>query len=73
MIVGDIVSEATGLTRVELRERTGTGKTLAEIIEATGGDVTAVRADLVAAFGELPNAEEQDPEAMADRWLGWDE
>jgi hypothetical protein len=62
--------EATGLSADEIRTQTADGKRLAEVIEAAGGDVTAVRAQLVEALSALPNAADLDVEQMADQWLG---
>ena len=44
----DVISEATGLTVLEIREALQEeGATLASVIEANGGDVEAVRAQLI--------------------------
>jgi hypothetical protein len=57
-----IISEATGLDPQTLQEETASGSTLAEIITANGGDVEAVKAELIEAMSEMPNAQEQDIE-----------
>ena len=44
----EIITEATGLTRAEIREAVQDGSTVAELIEANGGDVESVVAELVA-------------------------
>jgi hypothetical protein len=66
----EVMTVETGLSIEEIRAQTAEGQTLAEIVEANGGDVEAVRAALVEAFGELPNAQEFDAEQLADQWLG---
>lgn len=43
-----IVTDATGLTEDELRDAMMNGSTIAELIEANGGDVDAVIAELIA-------------------------
>ncbi len=68
--VFSIVSEETGLSVEEIRSQTSEGAALAEIIETNGGDVEAVRASLVEALSELPNAADLDVEQMANDWLG---
>jgi hypothetical protein len=65
-----IVSEETGLSVEEIQTQTAEGITLAEIIETNGGDVEAVRALLVEALSELPNAGDLDVEQLASEWLG---
>lgn len=65
-----IVGEETGLSPEEIRVQLSENATLAEIIEANGGDLVAVREALVEAFGQLPNADDIDPEQLTDEWLG---
>ena len=66
-----VVSEATGLSVEELQAQAAEGQTLAEIIEANGGDVEAVQAALAAALEALPDTpEEMDGTQMAASWLG---
>lgn len=65
-----VVSEATGLSVEELRAQTAEGQTLAQIIEANGGNVEAVRTILVEALNELPNSGDLDVEQIASEWLG---
>jgi hypothetical protein len=66
-----VVSEAIGLSVEELQGQAAEGQTLAEIIEANGGDVEAVQATLVTALEELPDtSEDMDAERMAAIWLG---
>jgi hypothetical protein len=69
-LVFDVVGEATGLSVDEIQAQTAEGLTLAELVEARGGDVGAVRQGLIDAFGELPNADDLDAEQLADQWLG---
>lgn len=69
-LVAKTVTEETGLTLEEIQAQTADGATLAEVIEANGGDVTTVRGKLVQVFSDLPDAANMDAEAMADRWLG---
>lgn len=61
--VWDVLTGATGLAIEEIQAQTAEGKTLAEIIEASGGDVEAVKADLIAALQDSPIAQRQDVEA----------
>jgi hypothetical protein len=68
--VFSLIAEETGLSIEEIQAATAEGQTLSQIIEANGGDVEAVRAALVEAFGELPDADDIDPEQLADQWLG---
>lgn len=44
----EIITEATGLTQEEIRDAVQAGSTVAELIEANGGDVDSVVAELVA-------------------------
>lgn len=44
----EIITEATGLTQSEIRDAIQDGSTVAELIEANGGDVDSVIAELVA-------------------------
>ena len=48
----DIMSEATGLTEAEIHQQVRDGATLAEIIEANGGNVEDVTAQVIAAVTE---------------------
>lgn len=48
----DIITEQTGLTAEEIREQLQAGSTLAEIIEANGGDIDAVAATMIDAATE---------------------
>jgi hypothetical protein len=57
-----IITEATGLSMETLREEAAGGATLAEIITAHGGDVEAVKAELIETMSEMPNAQEGDIE-----------
>lgn len=50
-----IITDATGLTQEELRDALMSGSTIAELIEANGGDVDAVIAELVAEVTENLN------------------
>lgn len=63
-------AEATGLSAEDIRAQMAEGQTLAAIIEANGGDVTAVRAALIEALSAQPEAAEMDVEQMADQMLG---
>lgn len=60
-----VLTEATGLSVEEIQSQTATGQTLAEIIEASGGDVTAVKADLITALQDSPMAQRQDVDLEA--------
>ncbi len=63
------VAEATGLSADDIRAQMNDGQTLTGIVAANGGDMTAVRAAVVAALQALPEAANMDVEAMADRLL----
>lgn len=63
------VAEATGLSADDVRAQMNEGQTLTGIVAANGGDMTAVRAAVVAALQALPEAANMDVEAMADRLL----
>jgi hypothetical protein len=65
-----VISEEIGLSVEELQAQTADGATLAELVEANGSDLEAVKALLIEAFDELPNAEDLDAEQMAADWLG---
>jgi polyisoprenoid-binding protein YceI len=64
-----IISEATGLDPETLREETASGATLGEIIEAHGGDVEAVKAELITALSTAPDQQEQDIEQFVSDFL----
>ena len=64
-----IITEATGLSIEALQEEAASGSTLAEIIMANGGDVEAVRAQLIEAMSEMPNADETDIEGRVSDLL----
>jgi hypothetical protein len=51
-----IITEATGLSIEALQEEAAGGGTMTEIITANGGDVEAVKAKLIEAMSEMPNA-----------------
>ncbi len=65
----DVLTEATGLTIEEIQAQTADGKTLAEIIEAGGGDVAAVTTGLIAALQDSPIAQRQDVETYVTNML----
>jgi hypothetical protein len=67
--VWGVLTEATGLTIEEIQAQTAAGKTLAEIIEASGGDVAAVTTDLIAALQDSPIAQRQDVETYVTNML----
>lgn len=64
-----ILNETTGLTTEEIQAQTAEGVTLAELIEANGGDVEAVKADLIAALQDSPIAQRQDVEEYVTNML----
>jgi hypothetical protein len=64
-----IVSEATGIEIEALQEEMAGGATLGEAISTLGGDLEAVKAALVEAYGQLPDAEEQDIDQFIDELL----
>ena len=64
------VAETLNLTAEELQtELTESGSVLA-VVEAHGGDVTAVREAIIANLNALPNAADLDVEQIANDWLG---
>lgn len=66
----DIASEATGLDVETIREQTANGATLAEIITANGGDVEAVKAQMIETMegmSRLPD--DGDVEQFVDNML----
>lgn len=67
----EIVSKATGLSQ-ELLETEMQSASLASIIEANGGDVAAVQAELVAAMADTNLAERVDSEVWAADLLAAD-
>lgn len=64
------VAEATNLSVEEIQAQLDAGTSLAAVIEANGGDVTAVRAAAVTALNELPNAADLDVALFLNNWLG---
>lgn len=54
--IAEIITEQTGLTAEEIREQLQAGSTLAEVIEANGGDVQAVIDAMVAEATERINS-----------------
>jgi hypothetical protein len=64
-----IITEATGLSMETLREEAAGGATLVEIITAYGGDVEVVKAELIEAMSEMPNAPEGDIEGRVSDLL----
>jgi hypothetical protein len=64
-----VVSEATGISVEVLGEAISGGKTLAEAIEAEGGDLTAAETALRDALKEAPNLDEQGIEAQIEAIL----
>jgi hypothetical protein len=58
----NIIGEATGLDPETLREEAASGTTLAEVITANGGDVEAVKAELIEALSDAPGLGDQDKE-----------
>ncbi len=68
--VFEVIAEETGLSMEEIQVKAADGASLAEIVEANGGDLEVVRASLIEAFSGMSNAPELDVEQMADEWLG---
>ena len=64
------VSDTIDMDVETLQAELADGKTLVQVIEANGGEVTAVREAIVTALNELPNAADLDVEQIADSWLG---
>ena len=54
--VADVITEATGLDKADLRSALAEGSTFADLIEANDGDVASVAADLVATITDEVNA-----------------
>lgn len=69
-VVFTAVSDATGIPVEEIQVQLGEGTTLVALIEANGGEVTAVRESIIAGLSALPNAADLDVEQLADSWLG---
>ena len=69
-VVFEVVGEATGLTVEEIRTQTAEGASLDDLITANGADVSAVREAMIEALNQLPNADDLNPEEIADQWLG---
>jgi hypothetical protein len=68
-VVFTAVSQAIGLPPEELQAEIAEAGSLVAVIEAHGGDVTAVRDAIIAGLNELPNAADLDVEQIADSWL----
>jgi hypothetical protein len=65
----DVLTEATGLTTEEIQTQTAEGTTLVELIEANGGDVAAIKADLIESLQDSPIAQRQDVAEYVDNML----
>ena len=65
-----VIGEEIGLSVEEIQAQTADGTTLAELVEANGGDLEVVKASLIKAFNDLPNAEDLDAGQLAADWLG---
>jgi hypothetical protein len=65
----NILAEATSLTTEEIRTQMADGVTPAELIEANGGDVEAVKADLIVSLQDSPMAQQQDLEEFVTNML----
>ncbi len=63
------VSNTLGLTFEDLQAEIAESDSLVAVIEAHGGDVTAVREAIITSLNELPNAAELDIEQIATNWL----
>jgi len=63
----DIATEATGLEASAIRERIHSGTSLAELIEANGGDVDAVAAEAVSVITERINQRLADDTISQER------
>jgi len=68
-VVFGVIAEETGLSVEEVQAAVANAQSLAEIVEANGGDVETVRAALIEAFEALPNAADFNAEELADQWL----
>lgn len=64
-----VVSDETGLSADDIREKMSEGQSLAGIIENNGGEIDSIRELLIDALNELPNSEERDLERFVDDWL----
>ncbi|MBP6473054.1 MAG: hypothetical protein KBE23_16710 [Chloroflexi bacterium] len=58
------VAQSTGLSEDDVRAAMTDGQTLAQILAANGGDVTAVIAELAQALQDSPMLQGQDPEVF---------
>lgn len=65
----NVLAEATGLTTEEIQTQMADGMTPAELIEANGGDVEAVKADLITSLQDSPMAQRQDLEEFVTNML----
>ena len=66
--VSDVIFDATGLDATGLRAALAEGSTLAELIEANGGDVTAVAAEIAATIAdEVQAAAAERIESLEER------
>jgi hypothetical protein len=65
-----LVAEFTGLTVEQIQTETAAGRSLAEIVEANGGDLAALQLSLGAIFSQLPNAADLDLAQATTDWLG---
>jgi hypothetical protein len=66
------ISEETGISVELIQAGLGDGQTLAEIIEANGGDLVAVAAALQIALADAPQAQDQDMATYVDQLLTGD-
>jgi hypothetical protein len=65
----EVVSEETGLTAEEIQAQTAEGVTLAEIIEANGGNLEAVKVALTETFSNFQDLDDQDVEQRVEAIL----
>ena len=63
------VSEATGLSEDDVRAAVSEGQSLAQILEASGGDVAAVMAQLAESLTDSPLLQGQDPQEFVTNFL----
>lgn len=63
------VSEAAGLSEEDVRAAVSDGQTLAQILEANGGDVEAITSQLVKSLADSPLMQDQDPQELVNDLL----
>lgn len=68
-VIFDIIAEETGLTVEEIQEQAADGITLAEIVEANGGDMEIIKDKLTEALSESDQFRGRDLEELLENFL----